>query len=75
MSRPMQTVTVGRRRLRYLESGETSTRTLVLVHAFPVGSAMFEPQLDAFRGGRLDVLMNCIVLGEGFDCPELKTVF
>src|SRR5262249_41242591 len=25
--------------------------------------------------GRLDVLCNCLVLSEGFDCPELKTVF
>jgi superfamily II DNA or RNA helicase len=32
-------------------------------------------QLDAFRGGRLDVLSNCMVLSEGFDCPELQTVF
>jgi superfamily II DNA or RNA helicase len=31
--------------------------------------------LAAFRAGRLDVLSNCLVLGEGFDCPELKTVF
>jgi superfamily II DNA or RNA helicase len=34
-----------------------------------------ERQLDDFRAGRLDVLSNCMVLSEGFDCPELKTVF
>jgi superfamily II DNA or RNA helicase len=39
------------------------------------GSSDRDAQLDAFRGGRLDVLINCVVLGEGFDCPELKTVF
>jgi hypothetical protein len=39
------------------------------------GSSDRDAQLDAFRGGRLDVLINCLVLGEGFDCPELKTVF
>ncbi len=39
------------------------------------GSSDREAQLDAFRAGRLDVLLNCLVLAEGFDCPELKTVF
>src|SRR5262249_53445964 len=34
-----------------------------------------EAQLAAFRDGRLDVLSNCMMLSEGFDCPELKTVF
>ena len=32
-------------------------------------------QLAAFRAGNLDVLSNCMVLSEGFDCPELQTVF
>lgn len=32
-------------------------------------------QLEAFRAGRLDVLSNCMMLSEGFDCPELQTVF
>jgi superfamily II DNA or RNA helicase len=39
------------------------------------GSSDRERQLDDFRGGKLDVLSNCMVLSEGFDCPELKTVF
>jgi superfamily II DNA or RNA helicase len=39
------------------------------------GSSDRETQIDAFRAGRLDVLVNCLVLAEGFDCPELKTVF
>jgi superfamily II DNA or RNA helicase len=39
------------------------------------GTSDREAQLDDFRAGRLDVLANCLMLGEGFDCPELKTVF
>lgn len=32
-------------------------------------------QLDAFEKGETDVLVNMYVLTEGFDCPELQTVF
>ncbi len=32
-------------------------------------------QLDDFAAGRTDVLINMAILTEGFDCPELKTVF
>jgi superfamily II DNA or RNA helicase len=39
------------------------------------GDSDREAQLEAFRAGRLDVLVNCMMLSEGFDCPELKTVF
>lgn len=39
------------------------------------GDSDREAQLEAFRSGRLDVLVNCMMLSEGFDCPELKTVF
>jgi superfamily II DNA or RNA helicase len=39
------------------------------------GSSDRDAQLAAFRDGRLDVLSNCMMLSEGFDCPELKTVF
>jgi superfamily II DNA or RNA helicase len=39
------------------------------------GDSDRETQLEAFRDGRLDVLVNCMMLGEGFDCPQLKTVF
>jgi superfamily II DNA or RNA helicase len=39
------------------------------------GSSDRETQIDAFRAGRIDVLINCVVLAEGFDCPELQTVF
>jgi superfamily II DNA or RNA helicase len=39
------------------------------------GASDRESQIAAFREGRLDVLLNCQVLAEGFDCPELATVF
>lgn len=39
------------------------------------GDSDREAQLEAFRSGRLNVLVNCMMLSEGFDCPELKTVF
>lgn len=39
------------------------------------GESDREAQLETFRAGRLDVLVNCMMLSEGFDCPELKTVF
>jgi superfamily II DNA or RNA helicase len=39
------------------------------------GESDREAQLQAFRSGKLDVLSNCLLLAEGFDCPELKTVF
>jgi superfamily II DNA or RNA helicase len=32
-------------------------------------------QLEGFRRGSVDVLVNCMMLSEGFNCPELKTVF
>ena len=34
-----------------------------------------DEQLNAFDEGRVDVLVNCMVLAEGFDCPRLQTVF
>jgi superfamily II DNA or RNA helicase len=39
------------------------------------GDSDREAQLEAFRAGGLEVLTNCMMLSEGFDCPELKTVF
>jgi superfamily II DNA or RNA helicase len=39
------------------------------------GSSDRDAQLEDFRSGRLEVLTNCMMLSEGFDCPELKTVF
>ena len=39
------------------------------------GQSDREGQIEAFREGRLRVLLNCVVLAEGFDCPQLRTVF
>jgi superfamily II DNA or RNA helicase len=39
------------------------------------GDSDREHQLEAFRNGAIPVLINCMVLTEGFDCPDLKTVF
>jgi superfamily II DNA or RNA helicase len=39
------------------------------------GDSDREAQLEAFRTGKVDVLVNCLLLSEGFNCPELKTVF
>lgn len=39
------------------------------------GSTDRESQLSAFRSGDLDVLVNCMVLTEGFDDPSLRTVW
>ena len=34
-----------------------------------------EQQIDSFLAGRCDVLLSMAILTEGFNCPELKTVF
>lgn len=34
-----------------------------------------ESQLDAFDAGEFDVVANVGILNEGFDCPDLRTVF
>lgn len=39
------------------------------------GSTDVEAQLEAFRKGELKVLINCMKLTEGLDCPSIKTVF
>jgi superfamily II DNA or RNA helicase len=39
------------------------------------GSSDVESQAEAFASGRLQVLVNCMKLTEGFDCPDLKTVW
>lgn len=39
------------------------------------GSSNREEQIDRFRTGEVLVLINCMVLTEGFDCPDLQTVF
>jgi superfamily II DNA or RNA helicase len=32
-------------------------------------------QLDAFDAGQFDIVANVAILNEGFDCPDLRTVF
>jgi len=39
------------------------------------GKTNRQRQLDEFLAGRTDVLINMNILTEGFDCPELRTVF
>ena len=39
------------------------------------GKTNRERQLDDFAAGKTDVLINMNILTEGFDCPQLKTVF
>jgi superfamily II DNA or RNA helicase len=34
-----------------------------------------ERQIEDFTAGRIQVLFSMAILGEGFDCPSLKTVF
>lgn len=38
-------------------------------------SSSRDQQLSDFRNGKLEVLINMAILTEGFDCPELQTVF
>jgi len=39
------------------------------------GSSRREEQIARFLSGEVPVLINCMVLTEGFDCPDLQTVF
>jgi len=39
------------------------------------GSSDRDTQLASFRSGEIDVLINCMVLTEGFDDPSLQSVF
>lgn len=34
-----------------------------------------EEKLDRFEAGELDVIANVAILTEGFDCPEIRTIF
>ena len=34
-----------------------------------------ERQIADLAAGRVDVLVNMLILAEGFDCPSLRTVF
>ncbi len=45
--------TIGGRTIRWREAGDARHGVLVLIHAFPLSSAMWEPQFDAFDGWRV----------------------
>lgn len=45
--------TIGGRTIRWREAGDARLGALVLIHAFPLSSAMWEPQFDAFPGWRV----------------------
>jgi 3-oxoadipate enol-lactonase len=54
MASTLSTRTIDGRTVRFLELGESSaSRVLVLIHAFPMGAEMWEPQRDAFPGWRV----------------------
>jgi pimeloyl-ACP methyl ester carboxylesterase len=54
MSAQIQIATVDRTPIHFLQAGEPgATHVLLLVHAFPVGPRLFEPQLGAFPGWRV----------------------
>src|SRR5512138_352185 len=44
--------TIGGRTIRWREAGDARHGVLVLIHAFPLSSALWEPQFDAFPGWR-----------------------
>jgi 3-oxoadipate enol-lactonase len=45
--------TIGGRTIRWREAGDARHGALLLIHAFPLSSAMWEPQFDAFPGWRV----------------------
>jgi pimeloyl-ACP methyl ester carboxylesterase len=64
----MQIATIDGRTLRYRIAGDpAASRTLVLVHAFPVGAGLFVPQEDAFPDWRV-----VIPALPGFDGSDLN---
>lgn len=54
MSASLEIATIAGRKTRFVDTGDrASDRALVLLHAFPVGVGMFDPQRDAFSGWRI----------------------
>lgn len=39
------------------------------------GDSDAEQQIDDFQSGKVNILINCMKLTEGFDCPDIKTVW
>src|SRR5690349_13743153 len=68
MSRTLNTRTIEGKVVRYIDAGDSSaSQVLVLVHAFPMGTAMWERQLDAFPGWR--VIAPALPGFDGSDAP------
>jgi len=55
------------------------TRTLLDAHGFKsevvTGESDAEQQIDDFQRGNVRILINCMKLTEGFDCPDIQTVW
>ena len=54
---------------------QQSLRSHGIVSEVVTGTSDRDTQLDAFRNGDVRVLINCMVLTEGFDDPTLQTVW
>jgi superfamily II DNA or RNA helicase len=54
---------------------QESLRSRGILSEVVTGTSDRDTQLDAFRNGDLQVLINCMVLTEGFDDPTLQTVW
>jgi pimeloyl-ACP methyl ester carboxylesterase len=67
---PRHVVTVDGRRLVCHESGNPNGPALVLLHAFPLTSAMWRPQLDAPPAGWRVLAPDFAGLGESEDRPD-----
>jgi superfamily II DNA or RNA helicase len=64
----------------FLTTAEATKMTELLIAggartAQIVGGTDYQPYIDDFKAGRLDCLVNVMVLTEGFDCPELQTAW
>jgi hypothetical protein len=56
-------------------TGSHSVASLRRASEIVDGTSDREKQLDAFKAGKEDVISNCMMLAEGFDRPQLRTVF
>lgn len=62
---------------RLVQCGEALDKLLRagIVCEIVSGSSDTTRQIADFYSGKIQVLLNCMKLTEGFDCPDLKTVF
>jgi pimeloyl-ACP methyl ester carboxylesterase len=67
MSASLEIATIAGRNCRFIEAGDRAAdRVVVLLHAFPLGVGMFDPQRDALAGWRI-----VIPALPGFDGSDL----